>query len=88
MSESDFNKIQMVSTPIENHTCLAPVKVLIDNNVDVLLINGIGGRPMEFCLQNGIKVYIGSLGIVLNILRNFLGGFLNQAFQGTYMGQN
>lgn len=86
LSRNDLNSLEVVSNPMENHTCFAPVKVLIDNEVDVLLISGIGGRPLMFCLQNGIKVYQGAIGKVVDVLRDFLAGFLTQAMEGTCQG--
>ncbi|MBD3227401.1 MAG: hypothetical protein GF329_04360 [Candidatus Lokiarchaeota archaeon] len=88
LSESDFNSVEVVDNPMENHTCFAPVKVLIDNKVNVLLINGIGGRPMMYCLQNGIKVYNGAMGTVLDVVRDYLAGFLSQTYQGTCSGMH
>ncbi|MHA1271009.1 MAG: NifB/NifX family molybdenum-iron cluster-binding protein [Candidatus Helarchaeota archaeon] len=86
LSEADVNSVFVVENPLEQHTCFAPVKVLIDNKVDVLVINGIGGRPLMFCLENGIKVYQGGVGKVLDVVRDFLAGFLKPTFQSTCGG--
>ncbi|MHA1230969.1 MAG: NifB/NifX family molybdenum-iron cluster-binding protein [Candidatus Helarchaeota archaeon] len=87
LSKEDIKSVKIVGNPMEEHTCFTPVKVLIDNGIDVLLINGIGGRPLMFCLQNGIKVYNGALGTVLEAVRDFLAGFLTETLQGTCMGR-
>ena len=39
--------------------CMAPVLVLAENNVDAIVVDGIGGRPLMGFNQVGIAVHAG-----------------------------
>ena len=39
--------------------CLSPVVTLGENMVDVVIVAGIGHRPLLACLQSGIRVFAG-----------------------------
>lgn len=39
--------------------CMAPVLVLAENNVDAIVVDGIGGRPLMGFTQVGIAVHAG-----------------------------
>ena len=54
-------KIKEVTTlPNQEHTqggCMIPVNLLADNNVNALIVGGIGMRPLMGFRQAGINVY-------------------------------
>ncbi|MCP3952137.1 MAG: dinitrogenase iron-molybdenum cofactor biosynthesis protein [Desulfobacterales bacterium] len=54
-------KIKEVTTlPNQEHTqggCMIPVNLLADNNVNALIVGGIGMRPLMGFRQAGIDVY-------------------------------
>ena len=48
-------------------------------NADVILSGGMGGRAIEFFEQAGIKAATGASGTVRQALEQYLGGKLNEA---------
>ena len=54
-----------------------PVNLLAENGVQVLLVNGIGMRPLMGFQQAGINVYGGAVGTVEFVVNEFLQGNLS-----------
>jgi len=50
-----------------------------EQNADVMLSGGMGGRAIQFFEQYGIKTATGASGTVRQALENYLGGRLNEA---------
>jgi len=50
-----------------------------EQNADVILSGGMGGRAIQFFEQAGIKAATGASGTVLQALENYLGGNLTDA---------
>jgi len=50
-----------------------------EQNADVMLSGGMGGRAIQFFEQYGIKTATGAIGTVRQALENFLGGKLSEA---------
>ncbi|MCD1295262.1 hypothetical protein CUJ83_09650 [Methanocella sp. CWC-04] len=71
-------------TSIENishegaHNCAAPANLLKANNVDIVLVSGIGGRPLMSLTGNGIKVYGGAIGTVRDAIEDLTEGMLDE----------
>jgi len=63
---------------LTEHACASLVDLLMSHNVDVLLVEGIGGRPFEMFKQNGVKVYTGAFGTLKEVLRDYLNGMLQE----------
>lgn len=76
-------KIENVSS-IDNgshegeHNCAAPAMLLGANNVDVVLVSGIGGRPLVFLMNKGIKVFSGAFGHVSDAIKDYNEGMLDE----------
>jgi len=79
--EMDGNEIKNVWT-ISNdgeHNCMIPVQKMAKEGIDVVLIGGIGRRPLMEFQNNGIRVFVGADGKVKEALSNYLGGSLREA---------
>jgi predicted Fe-Mo cluster-binding NifX family protein len=50
-----------------------------EQNADVILSGGMGGRAIQFFTDYGIKAATGASGTVRNALENFFGGKLTEA---------
>ena len=50
-----------------------------EQNVDVLLSGGMGGRAIQFFEEYGIKTATGASGTVRQTIENYLGGSLTEA---------
>lgn len=68
-----------ITTYKEGGGCMGVVNILKQNNVDAILVGGIGMRPMMGFQQVGIKVYAGADGTVEFIVNEFIEGRLRQA---------
>ena len=49
----------LVNAPHVEGGCMAPVLVLAEHNVDAIVVDGIGGRPLQGFNQVGISVLAG-----------------------------
>ena len=63
----------------EEGGCMGVVNLLKQNGVDVIVVGGIGMRPMMGFEQVGIKVYAGAAGTVEFLVNEFIEGRLRQA---------
>jgi predicted Fe-Mo cluster-binding NifX family protein len=50
-----------------------------EQNADVMLSGGMGGRAIQFFEQYGIKTATGAIGTVRQALENYFGGKLSEA---------
>jgi predicted Fe-Mo cluster-binding NifX family protein len=63
--------------------CMAPVLVLAEHNVDAIVVDGIGGRPLMGFNQVGITVHAGLGPDVHTAVRAFIeGGLPIVGFEG------
>jgi predicted Fe-Mo cluster-binding NifX family protein len=53
------------------HNCAAPSRILKSQNVEILLISGIGGRPLMSLAENKIKVFAGAAGKISDEVQDF-----------------
>ncbi|MGI6552279.1 MAG: dinitrogenase iron-molybdenum cofactor biosynthesis protein [Clostridia bacterium] len=54
--------------------CLVPVNLLADHQVDIIIVNGMGMRPLLGFQQAGIKVLLSSGHTVQEAIDNYLAG--------------
>jgi len=79
--DNDIEKLNLELSVVENfaeHACASLVDLLMNSNIDILLVEGIGGRPFELFKQNGVRIYTGAFGTVRKILRYFLNRMLQE----------
>jgi predicted Fe-Mo cluster-binding NifX family protein len=58
--DGDVAGVDVVANrPHEHGGCMSPVVTLGENLVDVVIVAGIGHRPLLGCLQSGIRVFAG-----------------------------
>ncbi|AKJ40217.1 MULTISPECIES: NifB/NifX family molybdenum-iron cluster-binding protein [Methanosarcina] len=69
--------ISNLSPEIE-HNCAAPSKILESNNVNAVLVAGIGGRPLMSLAEKNIKVFAGITGKVSNAVEDYNNGLLQE----------
>lgn len=82
--EDDECRIKVVSNHDEGpHTCDAPVERILKENVNYLLVSGIGGGPFAWFQSRGINIYAGAFGSIREVLRDFLCGMLTRLQQAS-----
>jgi predicted Fe-Mo cluster-binding NifX family protein len=70
--------------PGAEHNCAAPAIVLKSHDVNVVLVSGIGGRPLMSLNEQMIKVFAGAAGNVSDAVQDYKNGLLQElATQGT-----
>jgi predicted Fe-Mo cluster-binding NifX family protein len=77
--DQDIDSLDITLSVVPNlkeHECGSIVDLLLKNKVDVLLVEGIGGRPFELLKQYNVKIYTGAFGSVKEIVRDFLNQML------------
>ncbi len=66
----------LTNAPHTEGGCMAPVLVLAEHNVDAIVVDGIGGRPLMGFNQLGIAVHAGVGEDVGTAVSAFMGGDL------------
>ena len=66
----------LYNAPHTEGCCMAPVLVLAEHNVDAIVVDGIGGRPLMGFDQVGIAVHAGVGGDVQTAVHAFIQGGL------------
>jgi predicted Fe-Mo cluster-binding NifX family protein len=70
--------------PGVEHNCAAPAIILGSHKVNVVLVSGIGGRPLMSLNEKMIRVYAGAVGKVSDAVQDYHDGLLQElATQGT-----
>jgi len=72
---------------LTEHACGSLVDVLVSNNVNALIVEGIGGRPFMLFKQSNVKIFAGGVGKIKEVIRDFLNGML-QELQGGSCGDH
>ena len=62
----------LMNAPHVEGGCMAPVLVLAEHNVDAIVVDGIGGRPLMGFNQVGIAVHAGVGGDVQTTVQAFI----------------
>lgn len=60
------------------HNCMAPAVLLKSHCVDVVLVSGIGGRPLMSLNEQMIKVFAGAVGKVSDAVEDYHDGLLQE----------
>jgi len=72
-----IGKIEVLqNAPHTEGGCMAPVLVLAEQNVDVIVVDGIGGRPLMGFQQVGIAVHAGLGANVCSTVDAYIAGGL------------
>jgi predicted Fe-Mo cluster-binding NifX family protein len=66
------------AAPGVEHNCAAPAIILKSHNVNVVLVSGIGGRPLISLNENMIKVFAGAVGKVSDAVQDYNDGLLQE----------
>lgn len=66
------------SSPDGEHNCSAPSRIMKLQNVETVLVSGIGGRPLMSLAENKIKVFAGATGKVSNAVEDYNNGLLQE----------
>jgi predicted Fe-Mo cluster-binding NifX family protein len=71
-------------SPGAEHNCAAPAIVLKAHGVNLVLVSGIGGRPLMSLNEQMIKVFAGAVGTVSDAMGDYHAGLLQELVgQGT-----
>jgi predicted Fe-Mo cluster-binding NifX family protein len=71
-------------TPGAEHNCMAPAIILKSHDVNVVLVSGIGGRPLMSLNEKMTRVFAGAAGQVSDAVQDYNNGLLQElATQGT-----
>jgi len=65
-------------SPNGEHNCTAPSIILKSQNVETVLVSGIGGRPLLSLAEKNIKVFAGAKGKVSDAIQDYNNGSLYQ----------
>jgi predicted Fe-Mo cluster-binding NifX family protein len=85
MQDIDIESLDLEYFVIQNEgaqACTARVDLLLNNRIDILLVEAIGGKPFEAFKQHGVKIYSGAVGIVKEVLQNYMMGRLEELGEG------
>lgn len=80
VEDKDIESVKTISnlSPEIEHNCAAPSKILESNNVNAVLVAGIGGRPLMSLAEKNIKVFAGITGKVSNAVEDYNNGLLQE----------
>ena len=80
VDENEITAIEVIDNPYFGAHQPGQVPGFIhQQNADVMLSGGMGGRAIQFFQQFGIQAATGASGTVKTALENFFGGKLNEA---------
>jgi predicted Fe-Mo cluster-binding NifX family protein len=80
VQDKSIEEIRAISnmSPTGEHNCTAPSIILKSQNVETVLVSGIGGRPFMSLAENNIKVFAGAKGKVSDAIQDYSNGSLYQ----------
>ncbi len=80
VENDEVTTTQAIANPFaENHQPGQIPAFIKEQNADVMLSGGMGGRAIQFFEQYGIKTATGAAGTVRHALENYFGGKLSEA---------
>jgi predicted Fe-Mo cluster-binding NifX family protein len=80
VENSEVSAVQGVANPfVSGHQPGQIPNFIQQQNADVILSGGMGGRAIQFFKQAGIEAATGASGTVRQALENYLGGKLTEA---------
>ncbi len=72
-----IGEVEVIANPPHvDGGCMAPVLLLGENQVDAIVVDGIGGRPLQGFMQVGIAVHAGTGEAVRDAVRAYAAGEL------------
>jgi predicted Fe-Mo cluster-binding NifX family protein len=75
--DGEIGEVEVLhNAPHVESGCMAPVLVLAEHNVDAIVVDGIGGRPLMGFNQVGITVHAGAGADVQSAVRAYIQGGL------------
>jgi predicted Fe-Mo cluster-binding NifX family protein len=80
LQDKDVAGIMVISNMSPNgvHNCAAPSIILKSQNVDTVLVSGIGGRPLMSLAESKIKVFAGAVGKISDAVQDYKNGLLQE----------
>ena len=80
MQEKDIVEVRSISncSPDGVHNCAAPSIILKSQDIETVLVSGIGGRPLMSLTENKIKVFAGAAGKVSDAVQDYNDGLLQE----------
>ena len=80
VQDKSIEGIKAVSncSPDGEHNCAAPSTILKSQNVEIVLVSGIGGRPLMSLAENKIKVFAGATGKISDAVQDYKDGLLQE----------
>ncbi len=78
VQDKSIAEIRAISnmSPDGEHNCTAPSIILKSQNVETVLVSGIGGRPLMSLAEKKIKVFAGAAGKVSDAIQDYNNGIL------------
>lgn len=80
LQDNTITGIKVISnrSPDGVHNCAAPSMILKSQDVDTVLVSGIGGRPLMSLAENKIKVFAGVVGKIYDAIQDYNNGLLKE----------
>jgi len=80
VQDKDIMGIKAISngSPDGEHNCAAPSIILESHNIEIVLVSGIGGRPLMSLTEKKIKVFAGAAGKVSDAVQDYNNGLLQE----------
>lgn len=80
LKDKSIGEIRAISnkSPDGEHNCTAPSILLNSQNVETVLVSGIGGRPFMSLAEKNIRVFAGAKGKVSDAIQAYSNGILYQ----------
>ena len=83
----EINEVQTINNPPHGSGgCMMPVNILKEQNVDDVVLGGIGGRPLMGFVQVGIKPFHGIQGTIQENYEAFCQNKLNEMVKSSCNG--
>jgi predicted Fe-Mo cluster-binding NifX family protein len=80
VENGEVSATQGIANPFAEHHQPGQIPGFVkEQNADVILSGGMGGRAIQFFEQAGIKAATGATGTVRQALENYFGGKLSEA---------
>ena len=80
LHDKDVAGIMVISNgfPDGVHNCAVPSILLKSQNVEAVLVSGIGERPLMSLAESKIKVFAGAVGKISNAVQDYNDGLLQE----------
>lgn len=80
LQDKNIKSIKVITnrSPDGVHNCAAPAIILKSQDVDTVLVSGIGGRPLMSLAESKIKVFAGVTGNISDAIEDYNNGLLHE----------